>query len=701
MSTIEAPRCPFPGLAPYTEADHLRFHGRREEIKLLANKLRHQRELYLIGPSGSGKTSLVRAGLIPELRRRLSVEYLTPDIGGLERAVRMLVSGTEHLLVIDRLEALFHPACEERNAFLEALSTLRRLTQCKLLFVLRADFFGELMNSPLWQHAKDTQMLLTPLQDDDLRVALQSTNSLEPTLVERLVADCREAPGAMPLLQDLLVTLWQDSPGTTSLTLEQYLERTSRRGLSGALEHRADGAWSRLNEPQRKLAQRWFLRLVHPGQGRPHTRYQRRWKDLIDAEDPASAGELRDKLTSERLLVTGDAQGETLIDLAHESLISSWPRLLQWIEDSMADEITRRQLQDRAEAHAIHQGDLLRERELAAAEHWRERSADTIGCSQLLAGYLEQSRRALEEEKRKSDLELARHLLTHAQSLVQGSRGVKAALYLVRARELLDRHGVLSLPERLLFGWAARALPILDPPWQPSRWEEPMKRTLPSPDKGYVARIDLDDLVVRIHPLDDKEPGDKRPTAASPLLETPARITHLAWSDDGRYLAARCGAQHFVWNAIESKEPKPDRSGGTPPTPQRTPDGTKLATTDGKRVRITTEGNARALELDHKDPVIALGWSPCSTCLATATDYRTIRIWDATIGYQVQRELVATGPVRHLEWIAPSTLRITTEESSYERHLDPTDLADWRSVAAKSPYHLVEGVLLRKEPTAP
>lgn len=701
MSALEASSCPFPGLKPYTEKDHSRFYGRREEIKQLTDKLRNHRELYLIGPSGSGKTSLVRAGLIPELRRRLAVEYLTPDIGGLERAVRMLVSGTEQLLVIDRLEALFHPACEERDAFLEALNTLRSLTQCKLLFVLRADFYGELMSSPLWQHAQSAQVQISPIQGNSLADTLQSMNSLEPALIERLVADCREAPGAMPLLQDMLVTLWRDSPGSSSLTLEQYLERTSRRGLSGALEHRADGAWSRLNEPQRKLAQRWFLRLVHPGQGRPHTRYQRRWKDLIDEEDHASASALLGKLTDERLLVVSEAQGESLVDLAHESLISSWPRLLQWIEDRMADEITRRQLQDRAEAHANHQGDLLRERELIAAEGWRERAVDTIGCSPLLASYLEQSRCALEEEKRKSDLELARHLLTHAQSLLQGSRGAKAAPYLVRARELLDRYSVLGLPERLLFGWATRALPILDPPWQPSRWEAPVKRTLLSPDKGYVARVDLDDLAFRVYPNDDKEHGRKPAPPVSPVLEAPSPITHLAWSDDSRYLAVRCGTQHFVWNAVEPKEPEATRSDGTPPAPQHSPDGTRLATADRKRVQITTEGNARALELDHRDQVVALAWSPCSTCLATATDNRTIRIWDATMGYQVQREFVATGPVRHLDWTAPSTLRITIDESSYERSLDPTGLDDWPAAAAKSPYHLVDGVLLRKEPTRP
>ncbi len=704
MSTNEAARCPFPGLAPYTEEDHHRFHGRREEIKLLANKLRNQRELYLIGPSGSGKTSLVRAGLIPELRRRLSVEYLTPDIGGLERAVRMLVSGTETLLVIDRLEALFHPAFEERDAFLEALNTLRSLTQCKLLFVLRADFLGELMSSPLWQHAKDTQMQLPPLQGDALRDALRSTNSLEPALLERLIADCQEAPGAMPLLQDLLVTLWKDNPGTTSLTREQYLAHTSGRGLSGALEHRADGAWAALTESQQKLARRWFLRLVHPGQGRAHTRYQRRWAELIDGEAPDHARVLRDVLISKRLLVASETHGETRIDLAHERLIDAWPRLRTWIEEFMADETTRGKLEARAREHRAAEADLLSERDLAAAEEWRDRAVETVGCSELLARYLGQSRAKLDSDAQRAALAQARQYLTQAQSHLRGARGAKAAPYLVAARELLDKHGALTLPERLLFGWAKRSLPIA-PSWLPLRWDTSVKGDLTSPNGAYVARVDADGLTLRVHiaapaPREPQRPKDT-PSSSSPLLELPTQITHLVWSDDSRYLAVRCGVQDFVFDAIDPKEPPADRANGVAPAPLPSPRNDRLATANGKLVRITAAGAARSPDLDHKEQVVALAWSPCSTCLATATDNRTIRIWDATMGYQVQRDLVATGPVRKLEWTAEHALRITTEEHSYERTLDPTDLADWRAAADKSPYHLVEGVLLRKEPTRP
>jgi len=60
---------PFPGLAAFQEADTARFFGRAREVAQMADHVRRRPLLTIAGPSGAGKSSLVRAGVIPALKR--------------------------------------------------------------------------------------------------------------------------------------------------------------------------------------------------------------------------------------------------------------------------------------------------------------------------------------------------------------------------------------------------------------------------------------------------------------------------------------------------------------------------------------------------------------------------------------------------------------------------------------------------------
>ena len=60
---------PFAGLAAFQESDADRFFGRESEIAAIVTRFSSQPLVTLVGPSGSGKSSLVRAGVIPTLKR--------------------------------------------------------------------------------------------------------------------------------------------------------------------------------------------------------------------------------------------------------------------------------------------------------------------------------------------------------------------------------------------------------------------------------------------------------------------------------------------------------------------------------------------------------------------------------------------------------------------------------------------------------
>jgi len=138
-------RSPYPGLRPFTEAESDLFFGREKHTAQLRSKLERNRFVAVVGSSGSGKSSLVRAGLIAQLKGlgdpddaptptkdeqlRWRVAEMRPGgcpIGALARAlVSPSALGPEReLLFADLQEEKRREALEGDAAFVAA--TLRR-----------------------------------------------------------------------------------------------------------------------------------------------------------------------------------------------------------------------------------------------------------------------------------------------------------------------------------------------------------------------------------------------------------------------------------------------------------------------------------------------------------------------------------------------------------------------------------------------
>jgi hypothetical protein len=163
------------------------FFGRDAEVKELVERLRLHPFISVIGPSGNGKSSLVFAGLIPALRRSGlfgSGEWLvrtirpgeTPlaelktalgnDLANPKLAVTQALASQPNaqrlLLVIDQFEEVFTLTREEAAPFQKALLHLIDTPNCYLILTVRADFYAELMESPLWRNIQSYRMELVP-----------------------------------------------------------------------------------------------------------------------------------------------------------------------------------------------------------------------------------------------------------------------------------------------------------------------------------------------------------------------------------------------------------------------------------------------------------------------------------------------------------------------------------------------------------
>jgi hypothetical protein len=286
---------------------------------------------------------------------------------------------------------------------------------------------------------------VTPLRGTALREAIAAPAegvgvTVEPGLIERLVADAASEPGILPLLQEALVQLWDTRAGQT-LTLVDYqaLGDGVRSGLAVALARRADAILQRFNAAQTDIARRILLRLISFGEGRSDTRRQQPRAQLRAAGDNVADFEfvLRTMVDHRLLTVDEDVDGEPRVDLAHEVMISAWPALADWIRSHRVNEQRRRQL-EAAAAQWMEHGrgvrGLLDPIELAEAELWQQtESAVQLGQSAQVMALIAASRAAQTKQRRR------RGVLAGSVSLL-GMVAVVIAAAAFAARDLANKN---------------------------------------------------------------------------------------------------------------------------------------------------------------------------------------------------------------------------------------------------------------------
>jgi WD40 repeat protein/class 3 adenylate cyclase len=372
-------RNPYKGLRAFEEADAADFFGREALTQHLVERLVQTRFLAVVGPSGSGKSSVVRAGLVPALRRgalpgseawrfaqmfpgaypfeeleaallRVSdngreslIEQLEEGERGLLRVLKHVLpdDGSELVLVLDQLEEVFTlvEGDEVRKRFLAILgrAVADPHSRLRVVTTLRADFYDRpLLYSGFAELLRDYVEALVPLTPDEFERAIATPAervglTLEQGLLSEMIADVANEPGALPLLQYTLSELYERREGNV-LTRDAY---RAVGGVSGALAGRAEQLYAELSEPARAAARQLFLRLITLGEGVEDTRRRVDREELATMEvDQEALEEAIDAFGASRLLSfdRDPRTGTPTVEVAHEALLREWGRLRGWID---------------------------------------------------------------------------------------------------------------------------------------------------------------------------------------------------------------------------------------------------------------------------------------------------------------------------------------------------------------------------------
>ena len=717
-------RSPYPGLESFSGDDAAVFFGRDDEIARLVELLQPTlqrgagRFVAVVGPSGSGKSSLVRAGLLPRLERLHSrwvvLPTLVPDqhptrnlahclaaafagrgeprpvadvaaplaCGGAglvelaaelgELAGASVPGGAANgrvsvLVVIDQAEELLtRTGVREQQAFLGLLrNALGDGSPVWVVATVRSEFLSTAPERAGLAEVIDDPLVIEPLSRARLPIVIQQPAQraglqFAPGLVEQMVEETTGGD-ALPLLAYTLRELHQQAGDDGNVTVAEYQELG---GVIGALQRRAD----RLTD---ELGRRGSADSVLPtltrlavveGDAEPTSR--RIPRSVLNPDEQAVA----DAFVEARLLTSGvDADGQTVVGVAHEALLRQWRPLREAIEASRASLRMRSELERLAADWNLGGRDdsyLLRGGRLSAFDEWAADQGGDVGLPErqfidasktLATKQLEAARRS---NRRLRTLALSLMVLVLAIGLV--------AFIAIRASQNANRQRDIAVSRQLIR--ESEDLGSVNP--ETARLKSLAAwRIHPSPDTRHamLAAASLPGLAVLTGHTDD--------------------IFSVAFSPDGKTVASGSG-DHSVrlWDVAAHRLTGSPLVGhtGRVESVVFSPDGKTLAT--GSRdnsVRLWDVASHRQLGFPltgHSGSAVSVAFSPDGKTLATGSDDHTLRLWD--VGQHRQLGSPLTGHTGGINSVAFSPDGKSVVSSSDDHTLRLWDVGSHRQIGS-------------------
>ncbi len=387
LKTIKWPngKSPYPGLVWFDKEYAPLYFGRDQEVDDVVAKMSEPQGRFLLisGASGSGKSSLVDAGLwqalvkegrLPgsqqwrwlritpsadsrgpfvslasELKRLLKITMREDDLA-ISLAKHTTTIGTmlaphlladqEVLLFVDQLEELYTQGFNDEHIqrFLEYIVASARDPQnrVRVISTIRSEFIGKLeesevilkvLNAGYSHHVGPVSPRM--LQEMIEKPAQRTKCKFEPPLVEKILDEAGKEPGSLPLVAYTLKQLFEKKQGRT-FTREAY---HAIGGVIGAIGTKADEVLKTLGSEAGRSFDRVFAELVHLEPEGPPTRKR---APLSVFQDDAGATQFIQKLAGSdcRILVTSGDKTNATVEVAHEKLFTTWPKLKEWIGES-------------------------------------------------------------------------------------------------------------------------------------------------------------------------------------------------------------------------------------------------------------------------------------------------------------------------------------------------------------------------------
>lgn len=424
---------PFPGLRPFqAEESHL-FFGRENYIDTIFSKLNSYHFVSIVGNSGSGKSSLLRAGVIPRLKKQpnwiiatmrpgkspveelhhtiLEIIQQNPDrqrsisdeeqlnilynnqLGLVQILRNNLPQGKQLLLVVDQFEELFRFHSEKEDLAHQFVNLLhgainQRDVNISVIITLRSDFIGECEQFiGLPEAINQGQFLIPRMKTEELQLSITgpielSGHRISPRLVQQLLKDVGSNPDQLPILQHVLMRTWEvwaemNEPNAP-IDLIHY-EKTGK--MAKALSNHAEEAMLEIqSEEDQRIIETIFKSLTvkesdNRGVRRP-TSIDKLAK-IADTDTPKVIQLVNIFRRADRGFLMPPANisinEKSVIDISHESLMRVWDRLDKWVDEEFESAQIYQRITASAQLYEKGLSGLWRDPDLQIALDWNKK----------------------------------------------------------------------------------------------------------------------------------------------------------------------------------------------------------------------------------------------------------------------------------------------------------------------------------------
>lgn len=770
---------PFMGLHYFDTSNAHLFFGREAVAEEIIQRLRQENFIAVIGASGSGKSSVVRAGVIPALGSTWQAHVITPTAQPLEtlaaELTRQLESVTatsvlmddltgdprslalylkrqgrdaepfaaqpsHRLIVVDQFEELFTQCRDEntRHAFIQNLFTAAQENVVSVILTLRADFYGYLAEyADLRDTVAEHQIYIGLMTQDELRRAIEEPAKrngwdFDPGLVDLILHDVGQEPGALPLLSHALLETWNRRSGTR-LMLNSY-EKAG--GVRGAIAKTADRVFDQeLNPDEQQIARNLFLRLTELGEGTPDTRRRAALTELVPRAPNAEAEKVQRVLTrlADARLITTD---EGMAEVAHEALIREWHTLREWLSEGRAGLLLHRHLTNAAQEWELLERDpdaLYRGVRLVQALEYARQHPERINPNEraFLDASTADAERAQDEReaRRQREIEQVRQLADEqahrAEEQATANKKLRRRAFILVGVVIValglagltlflndqsNRHAVQA-EQNAQTASQAQATAVTNAAAAHQAEQEAihqqritLSRELAGsainnldadPERSILLAMQAVTTTYAVDGTTTKEAAEALHRAVmnsrlrSTLYPNPGDGYGLAISADGKRLATS-GRNGLIqlWDLQSRKELLTlTGHGGNINSVVFSPDGSRLASASG-------DGTAKVWDLGtgqlihdlrgHTDEVITVAFSPNGNRIVTASLDQTARVWDAVNGKLLVTFTGHDAPVLSAQF-SPDGTRIATAG-------DDVAVRVWDSTSGQELYKLSDFV---------
>jgi WD40 repeat protein len=649
----ERGRPPYPGLVAMDVADAGVFFGREDEVKELVARVdgplggRGSDLVVVMGPSGAGKSSLVRAGLAARLSGPQSgwavVSPFEPGIAPLDRLVIRLAAvapgqldelacrarlGSEGLaafgnwlaerapvparrllIIVDQVEQLVSVTpVRERDAFLATLAGgLRSGSPVTVVLTVRSDRFDEIQQLPQLGSAIQAPFVIAPMGQSRLPMVIEGPAQradliLEPGLAGRLADDAArgggEAGEALPFLAFVLREMYDlvVQEDRTTFTHADY-ERTGR--IEGAIIRRTQAAEAALPVRSESVLDHMLTRFVAVDEERQPTARLVQRASLNDAEHAVA------EILADQRLVIGTAYA---LRLAHERLITAWPRLAAAVAERRDDLVRQARLERQAADWKKGQGELLGREATAYASSWLVRTAEP-GTGSTIGEYIRASAVAL--RRRRTGVLAMMSVIV----LLAVAASATAVVAVIQRSDAVSQSRLAQ--SEVLATEAMRQLPLNTP--------LAMLLSLQAYERAPTVQAGGALIEAAQQPLDA-------------MLPSHSPVSSLAYSSDGATLAVGYDNGDIRLSKVATgRRIATFTEGSLVDSVALSPDGRTLAVGDDKgHVRAWDVANGlRLADFDEAGQVLSVTFSGDGQMLAAAGTAGQVILWNAATWHQI------------------------------------------------------------------